>query len=170
YGYLWWLNGKASFRLPTLQFVFPGPLCPHAPADMIMALGKNGQIINVVPDQNLVLIRMGEVPGSGEVSNTYNDTIWQKLNNVLCAVSALSNAVEENDLNIFPNPAQQTFTIEVGEGSFDFQLSDISGVVVRSETHVSGKAKIDCSDLVGGVYFINVKTGDKMFTRKIIVQ
>lgn len=170
YGYLWWLNGKASFRLPTLQFVFPGPLCPHAPADMIAALGKNGQIINVVPSQNLVLIRMGNVPGEGEVSVTFNDTIWQKLNNVLCNVSAVSNAVEANDLNIFPNPAQQTFTIVAGEGYFDFQMTNIFGVPVRRDTHLSGRTTIDCNNLTPGLYLINIKKGDQMFARKIIVQ
>ncbi len=170
YGYLWWLNGKASFRLPTLQLVFPGPLCPHAPDDMIMALGKNGQIINVIPSQNLVLIRMGNVPGEGEITVPFNDTIWQKLNKVICDVSAVSSTVEENDLNIFPNPAHQTFTIEVGEGYFDFQLSDISGVVVRSETHLSGKGEIDCSGLAAGIYFVSVKMEGKMFTRKMVVQ
>ncbi|MEP6792781.1 MAG: serine hydrolase [Saprospiraceae bacterium] len=170
YGYLWWLNGKASFRLPTLQFVFPGPLCPHAPADMIAALGKNGQIINVVPDQNLVLIRMGNVPGSGEVSNTYNDTIWQKLNNVLCDISAVSKTDEENGLNIFPNPAQQSFTIDVRDEYYDFIMTDITGKIMRHEVHVFDKTKIDCSDLPGGVYFLNVKTKGRFLSRKVIVQ
>ncbi|MGB4849842.1 MAG: T9SS type A sorting domain-containing protein, partial [Saprospiraceae bacterium] len=170
YGYLWWLNGKASFRLPTLQFVFPGPICPHAPSDMIAALGKNGQIINVVPDQNLVLIRMGDAPGAGEVSNTFNDTIWQKLNNVLCDISAVSNAVEDNDLNFFPNPAQQSFSINVKEGYFDFIMTDVAGKIVRKEEHAFEMTKVDCSDLSGGVYFISVRMGGKMFTRKIVVQ
>ena len=35
YGYLWWLNGKESFRLPGLQINFAGPLFPDAPTDKI---------------------------------------------------------------------------------------------------------------------------------------
>jgi len=54
YGYLWWLNGKANFMVPTLQTVFPGYMCPNAPADMISAIGSGGQFLNVVPSQNLV--------------------------------------------------------------------------------------------------------------------
>ncbi|MFN5735739.1 MAG: serine hydrolase domain-containing protein, partial [Flavobacteriales bacterium] len=53
YGYLWWLNGKANFMVPTLQTVFPGYMCPNAPADMISAIGSGGQFLNVVPSQNL---------------------------------------------------------------------------------------------------------------------
>ena len=58
YGYLWWLNGKTSYMLPGSQFVFNNELIPNAPIDLVAALGKNGQIINIVPSQNLVWIRM----------------------------------------------------------------------------------------------------------------
>jgi len=52
YGYLWWLNGKESFMLPGMQFVFHGWLAPDAPQDMIAALGKNGQILSIAPIQD----------------------------------------------------------------------------------------------------------------------
>ncbi|MGB4848727.1 MAG: T9SS type A sorting domain-containing protein, partial [Saprospiraceae bacterium] len=106
----------------------------------------------------------------GEVSNTFNDTIWQKLNNVLCDISAVSNAVEDNDLNFFPNPAQQSFSINVKEGYFDFIMTDITGKIVRKEEHAFDMTKVDCSDLPGGVYYISVNAGGKRFTRKIVVQ
>lgn len=84
YGYLWWLNGKSAFMLPGLQFVFPGALFPNAPADMISALGKNGQILNIVPSQNLVMVRLGNVPDADAVPVTYNRDIWELFNNVAC--------------------------------------------------------------------------------------
>src|SRR6218665_470725 len=59
YGYLWWLNGKATFMNPGLQFSFQGPLIPNAPPDLYCALGKNDQKIYVVPSQGLVVIRQG---------------------------------------------------------------------------------------------------------------
>ena len=63
YGYLWWLNGKSSFMLPTLQLVIPGPLSPEAPKDMFAGIGKNGQLICIVPSLGLVVLRMGESTG-----------------------------------------------------------------------------------------------------------
>lgn len=84
YGYLWWLNGKTSFMVPGFQFVFNGSLHPNAPADMVSALGKNGQIINIVPSQNLVMIRMGNNPDNSLVPITYNNDIWTYLNQILC--------------------------------------------------------------------------------------
>ena len=50
--------------VPGVQIKIPGSFQPNAPDDMFSALGKNGQFINVVPSQNIVLIRMGENPDS----------------------------------------------------------------------------------------------------------
>ncbi len=83
YGYLWWLNGKSSYMLPGLQDVFSGMICPHAPDDMIAAMGKNGQLINVVPGLGLVMVRMGSQPTPSVTSAVFQDQLWEKLNPVL---------------------------------------------------------------------------------------
>ena len=73
YGYLWWLNGKNSHMQPRIQFTFNGSLNSNAPTDMISALGKNGQIINIVPSKNMVIVRMGNDPDTNSfISATYN--------------------------------------------------------------------------------------------------
>lgn len=82
YGYLWWLNGKSSFMVPTLQNVFPGSYAPHAPLDMISGLGKNGQILSIAPSQKLIVVRMGEqaTSSSSDITIALCDQIWEKLN------------------------------------------------------------------------------------------
>lgn len=85
YGFLWWLNGKTSFMVPGLQYHLPGYLFPHAPADVISAMGKNGQFIDVVPSRRMVWIRMGEAPDETEVPFLMNDQIWTYLNKFDCA-------------------------------------------------------------------------------------
>jgi CubicO group peptidase (beta-lactamase class C family) len=84
YGYLWWLNGKASYMLPGFQIVLPGSLHAAAPDDMFSAMGKNGQIINIVPSQNLVMIRMGNVPDGSFIPNFFNNDVWELFNQVMC--------------------------------------------------------------------------------------
>lgn len=84
YGYLWWLNGKSSFMIPQSQYVFNGHLSPNAPADMYAAMGKNGQLINVVPSENMVWIRMGDAPGKSLVPLNLNDDIWSYINKLSC--------------------------------------------------------------------------------------
>lgn len=86
YGYLWWLNGKASFHLPSTQLQFPGTLIPNAPTDMYAALGKNDQKIYVVPSKKLVIIRMGNVSDPNNptfASSEFDNQLWEKINAVI---------------------------------------------------------------------------------------
>lgn len=83
YGYLTWLNGKSSYRLPGSQTVFPGSLIPQAPADMYQAMGKNGQFLMVIPSQNLVIVRMGSSGGDALVPFLLMRDIWQRMEKVI---------------------------------------------------------------------------------------
>lgn len=83
YGYLWWLNGKDSFMVPGLQTVFNGSSTPTAPNDLFSALGKNGQLLNIVPSQNLLVIRMGDHADQALVSLSIQRDIWEKLSDIL---------------------------------------------------------------------------------------
>lgn len=83
YGYLWWLNGKTSFMVPARQTVFPGSLASNAPSEMIAAMGKNGQLINIVPSKNLVIIRMGDEPDNSSVPFLYQNEVWKRLSLVV---------------------------------------------------------------------------------------
>jgi CubicO group peptidase (beta-lactamase class C family) len=110
YGYLWWLNGKASYMSPQIRLVFPGSFAPNAPADMFAGIGKDGQIMSIVPSQGLVLIRMGETPNtgsSGQVPTTYVNDIWAYINRLQ------PNAVAPRQMpKIAPNPTTGTFYID----------------------------------------------------------
>lgn len=81
YGYLWWLNGKASYHLPGSQLQFNGSIIPSGPNDMFMALGKNDQKIYVIPSKKMVVIRMGEAADNVNLAlSDFDDVLWQKIN------------------------------------------------------------------------------------------
>lgn len=80
YGYLWWLNGKDSIIFPSLAATFPIPLAENAPDDMLAAMGKNGQFLQIVPSQNMIVVRMGETPDNSLTGITYNEDMWEKIN------------------------------------------------------------------------------------------
>ena len=106
YGYLWWLNGQSSYKLPGFQFDIPGPIMPNAPMDAFNAMGKNGQLINVSPSTGLVVVRVGDLPGGLFVPNLYNDSIWIHLNKVICDTqTGFAEAREERQALPYPNPA-----------------------------------------------------------------
>ena len=112
YGHLWWLNGQPSYMLPGLQFSVPGMVMPNAPPEAFNAMGKNGQFINVVPSQGIVLVRMGSLPGSSLfVPNFFNDAIWEHLNAVICAGTGITSRANYKGVPVFPQPASDVLHI-----------------------------------------------------------
>ncbi len=170
YGYLTWLNGKSSFMVPGLQFSFPGSFSPNAPSDMIAALGKDGQIINIVPSQNLVYIRMGNAPGVGEVPFTFNDTVWIKLNEVMCNTTSLSSLSSDAAFSISPNPFHDVVTIQnKTQGRVEVILMDITGKQMFSEFFSDAEFKLNLSDFSNGMYLLKLISNDgKSLVNRIV--
>lgn len=83
YGYLWWLNGKESIIFPGLPNSFNISLSENAPNDLFAGMGKNGQFVEVIPSQNLVLVRMGEAPDGSLVPITFHNEMWEKIDLVI---------------------------------------------------------------------------------------
>jgi len=63
YGYLWWLNGKPSYKLPAGREVQQGMLWPGCPPDAFGALGAQDKKIYIVPSLDLVVARHGGPAG-----------------------------------------------------------------------------------------------------------
>jgi CubicO group peptidase (beta-lactamase class C family) len=82
YGYLWWLNGKSKYMLPSEQTVYPGTLIPNAPSDTYAAMGAGDQRIYVIPGKNMVVVRMGESSNPDDpdfAASGFDDALWKKL-------------------------------------------------------------------------------------------
>jgi len=80
YGYLWWLNGKTSTMVPGFQTVFNTSLAPAAPADMLMALGKDDKKIYVVPSLDVVVVRLGDNAGTSTLGpSSFDNELWTRL-------------------------------------------------------------------------------------------
>ena len=169
YGYLWWLNGKASYMLPTLQLVFPGSLMPNAPDDMFSALGKNGQYINVVPSQNLILIRMGNAPDGSEVPVALNDKIWEYINVLDCGTTAATALSASTSIQVYPNPSSGHFTVTLPDQYFDVSIYDLHGQRIFSRTGCYNQETVD-QDMPAGMYLIRLQTTEgQAVYRKVIV-
>lgn len=81
YGYLWWLNGKESFRSPGSTMEFEGKLIPNAPDDLFAGLGKNDQKLYIVPSKNLVIVRLGNNAGESVLgASSFDNELWEKIN------------------------------------------------------------------------------------------
>jgi CubicO group peptidase (beta-lactamase class C family) len=171
YGYLWWLNGKSSFMVPTSQIVFPGSWSPNAPPDMFAALGKNGQLLNIVPGMNLVWLRLGDQPTGGDVPFTLNDTIWQKLNLAMCTSTRVETFQTEGMIKLFPNPAHGSIQITNPYVSpVDVSVSDVLGHLLIQQTISVPQSQLDISTLAPGSYFIRITSAQgATVARRIVV-
>ena len=84
YGYLWWLNGKASYRVPGSTQEFSGHLIPNAPTDLIAGLGANDQKLYVVPSMDLVIIRQGGDAGETLLGPSgYDNQLWSYISDLI---------------------------------------------------------------------------------------
>jgi len=84
----------------------------------------------------------------------------------------------DQDLNVFPNPAQQTNTLTYSidrEGPVTIKLINDQGITVQnilSETQPLGiyDVKVDISDLKSGVYIYRIETAKGVKTQKLVVE
>jgi CubicO group peptidase (beta-lactamase class C family) len=169
YGYLWWLNGKSSYMVPTSQFVFQGAYAPDAPADMFAGIGKNGQILSVSKSKGLVVVRMGNQVSGGEVTLQLCNSIWQKLNAVMCnTVQVQKSETLQSAITIFPNPAQNVLNISMnGILNYSVQITNSIGKVMFNQQN---QKSIDISSFPKGFYILSLTSGEQVYTGKFIKQ
>jgi CubicO group peptidase (beta-lactamase class C family) len=172
YGYLWWLNGKQSFMVPSSQIVFPGFVAPNAPADMISAMGKGGQFLNVIPSQNMVWIRMGDEPVNSLVPFLLNDNIWEYVNDLVCNPTAIQpNDFENNFVQLFPNPTNDIFNLKSNFLIVKVEIFNQQGQMVETLQAQNKEISVKIEHLPKGLYYLKTHLNNgKIGANKLIVQ
>ena len=161
YGYLWWLNGKQSYMLPTSQTVFPGYLNPNAPAEMFVAMGKDGQFLNVIPGQQMVMVRMGEAPENLPVPFLLNDNIWKYVNELQCATTAVEKPMNnESMVQIFPNPSSDIIVIKSEKSIETVEILNIQGQKLKAAVFSTKEVRMPVGEMQKGIYILQAKMID----------
>lgn len=83
YGYLWWLNGKGEIILPGSGGEASDFFSPYAPENMYVAAGLNGQFIDIIPELELVVVRLGDEPKKPMEPREMHDEMWKFLKDIL---------------------------------------------------------------------------------------
>ncbi|MGY3090047.1 CubicO group peptidase (beta-lactamase class C family) [Hymenobacter sp. UYAg731] len=155
YGYLWWINGQSSYRLPGSQVNFPGAVIPSAPTDMIAALGKNDQKIYVVPSLSLVVVRQGNSAGASRLAaSSFDNELWMKIMAVLaCRPTATAAAAEAAGFLAFPNPAAEMLTLrQPAHAAAYVRLLDALGREVLRQPTTGSETSVAVGTLAPGLY------------------
>ena len=172
YGYLWWLNGKQSYMLPTSQTVFPGFFNPDAPADMFVAMGKDGQFLNIIPGQQMVMVRMGEAPDNLPVPVSLNNYIWKYVNELQCATTATENQfINETVVQVYPNPASEMIRITSDQSIEKVEIFTVQGQKIKSSTLQAKEISISVGEMQKGIYMVQAKMTDgRRWTGRFVKQ
>jgi len=163
YGYLTWLTGQSSYMIPQSQIHIPGNSMPNSPIGTYAALGKDGQLINVDPEHQIVFIRMGNDDGNSLVSTQYNDTIWQKINALNCT-AGLSNPILQQ-FSVYPNPAKDILLITGEMPVESLVLTNSCGQEINVP---QTKQSLELGTLPAGLYFLQITCGNHREVHRII--
>ena len=169
YGYLWWLNGKSSYKRPLFQNSINGELVPNAPNDMYAGMGKNEQRLYIIPSMDMVVVRMGDPTGQPALAVAeFDNELWGLLNNVFCNKVAVNAVLSNANVKIYPNPATNKLIIETTE-TCDVEIFSINGKQVL-KTKIDSGDTIDVNALNKGIYTIKLTNKHSVFTTKFVKQ
>ena len=79
----------------------------------------------------------------------------------------------ENGFTLYPDPATTTTTITLNDASltaWQYVMIDASGRTVRNGRGTAVTETIDLTTVANGVYQMNVRAGDRQWTRALVVQ
>jgi len=93
-----------------------------------------------------------------------------------CGTSFIYNSlvekeiIEEQNLSIFPNPANSTLTVQYNtQSDYKIEVLDIQGKVFLTENVSENLQVLDISSLSEGVYFVRISNGGKIENKKLVV-
>jgi hypothetical protein len=91
-----------------------------------------------------------------------SDTFNLVVNSSVAAINSLDWSV-----NLYPNPVQQSLTIDTPE-NLALRLFDMSGKVVIPTFQIQGKTQLDLSELQSGIYFVELIKDQQRMVQRIV--
>ena len=92
--------------------------------------------------------------------------------NVMVSSKEIEN---ENEVFLFPNPANNVLNIQFKnpvDGKLNVSISNVQGSIIRNAIFENStrQLQLNTSGISSGIYFVQIRTGDKVFTEKVIIQ
>jgi hypothetical protein len=84
--------------------------------------------------------------------------------------TGLKEMAGERQITLYPNPAKNSVTLEYLNSDFSYALVNMLGQAILKDDGLKNKTTIDLQGVSSGIYFIEVKSGNDTFVRKLIVE
>jgi hypothetical protein len=111
------------------------------------------------------------------IQNTTTKEVYQAAFANTPSALNLSEQLKNSFLEVFPNPAEESFTIKLNlneQAQVTYTLTDVTGKMVQQpivKELPAGKHVLQTSteNLLAGVYFCTIKANGQSFTERIMV-
>lgn len=150
---------EQSSHVYTFEVVLPNASCYRIAALDAEGLGWDGGFFQIKGSDNQVLFKGGGNQGTF-TTELAGDVYCNGLLNV--------EEVDKQGLEVYPNPSSGVFTIDLGEGSWNVNVYDMTGRCVK-QSQIESQGEIDLSANEKGVYFVKALNGSREFTKKIVL-
>lgn len=145
--------------------------------------GQANTVLNLVPNNvdNVEKVEINSATGTYQMVITHKNTLSSGSQVVSVIVSGIDNtalSVDTNELNnpakltIYPNPSNDIFNIKMLNYSDDsvVKVFDVNGRLIKSLKIDSDLVKLDMSQVVDGIYYVNYTDSTNSETQKIVVK
>jgi para-nitrobenzyl esterase len=101
---------------------------------------------------------------------TAQTDLWDDITGFVACTNPVIGVSEVSDANVgvYPNPAAESFTVNIPGESFRVHVTDISGKLVYAGTGTD-LLQVDVSNWQSGVYLLQLTTGTTVYTRKLVM-
>jgi len=147
--------------------------CPNHPQ---VSCSNNGDLfMNYMDYTSDICMAMFTEGQKARMLAVMNGTRASIKNSGRCLPNALSLVKTQNQIKIFPNPAQHQIQVEWLQlntsSSIEIQLSDLSGRLLISQSlRNQSQTQLDVSRLAQGMYLITWKQGAQVHHEKVLIQ
>jgi Secretion system C-terminal sorting domain/Pregnancy-associated plasma protein-A len=151
--------------------------CPSFPHNAISTCGSGelGEMymnyMDYVDDNCMNMFTFGQAERMRAALNT--DRIGLLSSSGCNELSNVGEAALENSIDIYPNPGNGNFTIEVTHLQSDdlsITIYDLVGSSIQTFKNINNfPFQMNLTELANGIYYVKINSGDKTITKKIII-
>ena len=78
-----------------------------------------------------------------------------------------------SDISIYPNPSKGNFNVRcpgIDLQTATLSLFNVNGKEIKINYNINANGfVVQCNDIISGIYFLKVASGDSIFTKKVVV-
>lgn len=126
--------------------------------------------LTAVPDEGYQFVEWGGAASGSDNPVTITIDGDMTISVVFSEASAIEEMNSALSLAVYPNPAVSELHVKMrnlGDNMAEIILRDIVGRAAYHQLHSDPDVTIEVSSLEAGIYFIQIKSGDQMITRKL---